>query len=933
MTHKIRSGGWSGLVARLRSLREGVAQRTDFEAEMEEEFRHHIEMRAEDLVAEGMLAKDALTQARREFGLVETHKATARASRGLDHVDELRFTWLDVKTGVRMLTKYPGLTVVAVLALAIGLPVGMLPSHLASVIEAPLPEDEENRIRALRYWNQRTSLTVEPTSWELQRWQSELESYDALGAVTTDLFNVQLGRTASGSVSPSAAAEAFSGARMTASSFSILGVQPILGRTLLPADEPPGAPPVVVLGEQLWENRLGSDSEVVGQLVSVGGVPHTVVGIMPEVFAFPMREKLWLPLQRENPSGPFEGSDLSLIGRLAAGVTTQEAQAELDVEGERLALQFPDSHRHLEPEIVPFAMGFTNLSRAGLAAEPGFYFFQGLGLTLLLVTCLNVAMLIFARTATRWRELAVRGALGASRARVLSQMFAETLVLVVVASALGLLATEWLLDRILPFAISGDVSLPYWVDLGVTWNVVIWTVGLALLSAVIAGVAPGWNVTREQLSHRLASLGSGGADLQFGRLTGTLIVADVAIAAIVIVVAAGLSNRLVETLGDGDVAIAAEEYLTAEIRWQESTAAVKVQDAQERRVTAHRRLLDRLRDDPALRSATIASGFPRMDHPGRRVEVEDFVSSVPLVDDDGEPLTEDELISEHAAYRVRIATIDIDYFDALGQPILDGRSFDAADLEPDAPLTAIVDQAFIDGVLEGHNPVGRRLRFVPRAWTAVDDASPWYEIVGVVPSLGLNVVRPEPDAGVYLAGAPGEIRPMRIAVHAFGDPEGYVPTLREHLLEVDPTATLIKPTRLDKVLQRDWYFLVAVAGGLYLLVGVLVALAASAIFAMITFAVTQRTREIGIRNALGASKSKLVGLLLRRTLIQLVLGTAIGLPFAYAAVRTGFGVEGWSLVGLASTGLVVMVVIGLVACTAPTLRALRIEPTKALRVD
>ena len=191
-TRKIRSGGWSGLISRVRSLRDGMRRRSDFEAEMHEEFQQHIEMRAEDLAREGLSENDALMQARREFGLVETHKATARASRGLDHVDEIRFTWLDVKTGMRMLTKYPGLTVVAVLALAIGLPVGMMPSHLASVFDAPLPEDHEDRIRALRYWNERTSLAEAPTSWELTRWQSELDSFDSLGAVRTDLFNVSL---------------------------------------------------------------------------------------------------------------------------------------------------------------------------------------------------------------------------------------------------------------------------------------------------------------------------------------------------------------------------------------------------------------------------------------------------------------------------------------------------------------------------------------------------------------------------------------------------------------------------------------------------------------------------------------------------------------------------------------------------------------------
>ncbi len=914
-------------MARARSLWQGTRERDRVEAEMAEEFEHHIEMHAEHLEQQGVPPEEARRQARLDFGFVESTKAEARASRGLEGIDEMRFSWLDLKTGVRMLGKSPGLTLVAVFALAIGIPVGLAPSHLAQVVRAPLPEDPENRVRSLRYWNQRSTLLEEPTGWELDRWSAQLTSFETLGAARMALYNVGFSSTGGTSTDGAARWESFSGAEITASAFDLLGTRPLLGRTFDPTDHVLGSPHVVLVGHDLWQSHLGSDADVVDRTLWVGGVPHTVIGVLPRGFAFPMRQRLWLPMRDQPAARPGTGRELHLFGRLAPGATDATAQAELDAISQQLQAEYPETHTDLVAEVVPFPMGFLNLSRSGLQSEPGFYAFQVLGLILLVVACTNVAMLIFARAATRTRELAVRSALGASRARVITQMFAESAVLTAFAAGLGLVLAEWSLGRIFAFAVQSGATLPYWLDLGVTTRVVLWTLALGGLSAMIAGVAPAWSITQAPLVGHLGSAGSGGHAARFGRLSGALIAADVAIAVVVVVVAAGMSHRLVEAWGASDaVPLPAHELLSAEIRIPPPASAdAKGVDAASARM--HRRLLERLAEEPGVRAATAASALPRMDHPVRRVEVEGLELDPP--GDARDEMGDDELRAWH---RVRTSRVDLGYFDALEQNVLSGRSFGSADLEKSA-TSVLVDTLFVEHVLAGRGAVGHRIRFVPRRWSSLDEPTPWYEIVGVVPALGLNVVRPDGDPGVYLPAAPGTLQPFRVAVHTFGDPAGFAPRLRELLQEVEPRALLLDPKPLHRTVPRDWYFLAAVAGGLFLLVGILVALAASAVFAMITFTVAQRTREIGVRGALGAPRAAIIFLVLRRTTWQLLAGTAVGLPLAFGAVRQGFGLSGWGLAGLVSTGLVVIALVAALACTLPTLRALQIEPTSALRED
>lgn len=878
---------------------------------MQEEFRHHIEMRTEDLVRRGLSRREAARQARLEFGHVETHREHARAARGLRWFDQVRFSWIDVRLGLRMLVKHPWLTLAAVFALAVGIPVGLAPIHLSEAVEAPLPEDPGNRVRAIRYWDPETTSAAIPAYQDFEFWSKRLKAFSSLAAFRTSSYNVA---AEDGHAAP------VPGALVTASAFDILGRPPLAGRTLGIADQVPGAPNVVVIGYDLWTSRFGSDPGVVGRTVRVGAVQHTVVGIMPRGFLFPTREQLWLPLREELAPGSGRGSAVRVFGRLAEDVPPEAAQSELSAVGSPVVAEPSAAGARLQPEVVPFGMSFVGLPRGGLTSLPEFLYFQMLAWALLLVACGNVAMLVFARTATRFRELAVRSALGAGRARIISQMFVETFVLAVLAAVVGVFSINWVIGRVNLAVLAGETGLPYWLSLEVTSATLVRALILAVVSATVAGVVPAIKITGKGIQQSIRRAESGRSGIRFGGVTSALVVADIAIAVAAVGIALGMADRMLDgRVADALAGIPAEEYLAVEVRMP--TDELRGDGAAERRRVAQRlaatqvALVERLRAEPGVKSVAVADALPRMDPRRRPYEVEG---------------------TDRPAGRPRrwvpIVQVDVSFFDALSQPILAGRGFDHADLEArEAPV--VVNNVFVDRVLGGRDPIGRRVRFTTPA-DAAD--SPWHEIVGVVGHLGVNMVNSQGGEAVYLPAAPGTVNPMQLAIHVGASPEILAPRLRELAAEVDPDVILETPVVLSDVYQGDWYLLMAITGGLLVLVGVLVALAVSGIHAMMSFSVSERTREIGIRTALGAPRGALVVAILRRSFLQIGVGALLGMPvaaFVFLQLRDD---AGWGSSVLAfSTALAlavgIVVVVALFSCLVPTRRVLRVEASEALR--
>ncbi len=448
--------------------------------------------------------------------------------------------------------------------------------------------------------------------------------------------------------------------------------------------------------------------------------------------------------------------------------------------------------------------------------------------------------------------------------------------------------------------------------------------GLAVISAVAASIAPALMVTGAKLQQNIQRSRMPRSGIGFGGGTTALVVADIAIAVTVVGLSVGLANQLrVAVNPEGIVGIPADEYLAVqlsmpltEIRGQPNGLGPEAFTARFGEV--QRELVERLQSDPSVRSVAVASALPRMDHPSLRLEVDSGDST-----------------GEYQAQDAHVARVNVDYFEALGQPILAGRTFDRTDLGENRSAV-IVNTTFVERVLGGSNPIGRRIRLSEIAGNA---PSPWYEIVGVVGPLGINLINPQRSEGVYFPAAPGEIHPMQVGIRLFGDPEDFAPRVREIVSEVAPELIVGSPVVLDTVYEGDWYLMVAITGGLALLVVILVALAASAIYAMMSFAVSERAREIGIRRALGAPRGSIVRTISRRAMLQLSAGTVLGIPLASRAffeIRRDAGAASPALESLLLTlllGIGVVLLISLVACAPATLRALRIKPTDALRGD
>jgi len=850
---------------------------------------------------------EAWHQARREFGHIDTHRAEARASRGFRLLDHIRFSWLDVKLALRMLVKHPVLSLAAVFALAVGIPVGIAPTHVAKAVEAPLSGDTENRVRAIRLWNPATS-DVDVTGYEdFAFWRAALESFSTMAAFRTSSYNV---------ASEDGRAASVPGAELSPTAFSMLRVAPQLGRALNATDAEPAAPAVVVLGQNLWSSRFGSDPQVLGRSIRIGREMRTVVGVMPAGFRFPAHEQLWLPLASQSGGvvGPL--SPVRIIGRLADGVSAEQAQVELSAKGLPQFANETGSRARLRPEVVPFGLLYMGLPRGGFDAMLEYRFIQLLSLVLLLVACGNVAMLVFARTATRFREMAIRTALGASRARIVSQIFVETLVLAIVAAGVGVVSIGWGLRHVNPAAIAGESALPYWLSLDVTGGDLLRALLFAAISATVAGVVPAIRITGKAVHQHIREK----SGVRFGRLTGALVVADVAVSVAAIGFALAIADRA--TVGESDqfAGIPAAEYLAVQFRMpDDGLASGGTRDRAnviERTAAQQRALVASLETEPGISNVAVGSALPRMEHQSVPFEV-DGVDRSP----------------DAPQQWVRTARVDVGFFEALGHRVVAGRDFTRADLDS-GRRTAIVNTAFVARALDGKNLIGHRVRFAAKKGTE----SAWYEIVGVVGHLGVNMVNADKGAAVYLPASPGSINPMWVGIHANVSPLSMAPRVREIAATVAPDFVMGEVAVLSNVHQGDWYLIVGIATGLILLVGVLVALAASGIYAMLSLSVAERTREIGIRTALGAQRRAVVLMILKRSLVQIGIGAILGLPVAARVVHLTIGsTAGQSpvmsvlvAVGLATS---LVLIVGVISCTIPTRRILAVEASDAIRSD
>ena len=461
---------------------------------------------------------------------------------------EPAFSWLDVKLGMRMMRKYPGVSLAIVFALTIGIPLSLLPNHLVeSALGQSPPFDEGERVVGVVGVDQDGRAELRVGDYEILR--ERVKSFSSLGAVTQTEVNV---------VSGDGWSDGESAALMTATVFTLARVQPIMGRALLAADEVPGAADVAVVGYSFWRRRLGGADNVVGTTLRIAGVPTTIVGVMPEGFAMPSVQQLWLPLRvRSADDANGLGPGVRIYGRLADGVSVAQARAEL--KAVRLPTASGSRPKPIQADAVAFSAVEIPEPEGALAWILAIA--QVVPVIVLLIACGNAAILILARTATRWNEVAIRTVLGASRARIMGQLFVETLLLSLIATGIGLIAIDIAVAQL-----ASRFPLPFWFDPNITPAFALKALGLSVLCAVVAGVLPALRATGGILQSSIQSAGAGGSTLRLGRVAGALIVIEVGFA-IVALFPGVMAWRLFQPNPDQHTKVAAaDRYLVASIR-------------------------------------------------------------------------------------------------------------------------------------------------------------------------------------------------------------------------------------------------------------------------------------------------------------------------------------------------------------------------------
>ena len=607
---------------------------------------------------------------------------------------------LDVKLGLRMLLRYPGLSLSGGLGIAIVIAAGTVAGVFDAVVHGTLPFEDGDRVVAIENWDTSRNTPASHALDDFLSWRDGLTTVRDIGAYRLVKRNV---------AASDHQAEPVRIAEISASAFIVARVPPQLGRYLLAEDELEGAAPVVVIGHDEWQRRFAGDPHVVGRTLQIGDMTCTVVGVMPKGFGFPVNERHWIPLRLKpsdydrgpRPSSlPFKEMPqgvMHVFGRLADGADVAAAQAELTVIGQRAAVASPDTHAHLRPRVLSYTDWFFDEQHDGETL-----LLQTLVALLLAVVGANVAVLVYARTATRRLEIAVRSALGASRRRIVGQMFVEGLALSGVAAAVGLAVAVYARRRL--DALVSWEQAPFWVDSSVTSGTVLaYVLTLAVLGAVIVGVIPALQATGRRAQTGLQHAATSSSSWRIGRTYGVLIVVQVALAVAILPYAVSTTWTSIRD-AVANPGFPANEFLTARIEMEREISASAGTDAARFR-DRQAELAQRLASEPAVASVTFLASAPGSE-PKARIEIE----------------------GEGSRREVGIGAIGLDFFDTFDIPILAGRQFDQRDLDASSH-PVIVNRTFAQEILGG-NALGRRVR---QANSEESGPGAWLEIIGVAP--------------------------------------------------------------------------------------------------------------------------------------------------------------------------------------------------------
>lgn len=799
---------------------------------------------------------------------------------------DLRFAW-------RTLFKSPAFTIVAVLALALGIGANTaMFTIVRGVILKPLPYADSDRLILLQE-------TFLPSGWgtasapNFKDWRERNHSFEGLLGYQVNNRNLQ------GVDQP----EQLRGVSVTANAFSLLRAEPMMGRTFAPDEDTPGKPDVVVLSAQLWKRRFASNPNIVGQTITLDNVPHTVIGIMPASFDFPPRQlpsELWTPLKFTADQLAARGSHWMFVaGRLKPGVSIDSARSDMVLIAKQIEKENPDTQLGRSVRMMPLQEAIVGW------IQPTLLVLLGAVGVVLLISCTNVANLLLARAAARSREVAVRTALGAGRGKLIRLFLAESLTLAMLGSAVGLMFAVWGVQLV---NLVAGRALPRPRDIEFDPVVFAFLLGVAVGTAILFGLVPAWHAIRSDIQTSLRDAGAKGATGgASGRLRNSLVVAQIALA-FVLLMSGGSLMRLFLQLQNTNSGMQAHNVLTFQV--SPATAKYPKNDGW---VRFYVPVLEKLRAIPGVRSAGAISFLPLQNWGWNGTfGILGRPPSRP-----GEAPT--------AEYR----GVTPGYFKALGIPIVAGRDVSASDT-PDSRSVLWINAALAKRYFPNENPIGQRIG-------DTKDSSEIVGVVGDVRQVGLGQ-QPLPELYVPISQAPQFLAgiPMSVVVSADVEPTALVSAAREAVRSVDPSQPIFGIKTMERVVadslqnQRMNFVLMTVFAALALV------LASAGVYGVMSYLVTQRVREFGVRIALGAQARDVVELVLREAFTMGGIGLVIGLAGCFAASRllTKY-FAGVKTVDPVVYGAVAVLLLGvMVAATlAPARRAVRVDPIDALRQE
>jgi predicted permease len=815
--------------------------------------------------------------------------------------------WNDLRYAFRMLLKSPGFTLIAMLALGLGIGANTaIFSVFNGVLWRPLPVKDPQQLVIL-------ASKTSGFDFPLNLSYPDFQDYRQLKSVFADLVAYSPNPVNFGS---EGRPERAWSEMVTGNYFSMLGIEPVRGRTFA-ADEGwiAGKDPLMVLSYKFWQKRFGGAPSVIGQTVNVNNHAFTVIGVAPESFRgayYFLEPDFYIPLTTMGLLDPAQADDLNkrgasflrVLGRIQPGVTSAQAMAAAEPLDHRLAQEFPDSHKGLSLLVLPELKARPEPGLvAGFMSTAALVFMLLVGLVLL-IACANVANLILARANGRRKEFATRTALGATRGRMIRQMLTETVLLAVFGGLLGLFFARWAALALMSVRLPTDIPIKLF-DLRMDWRIFTFTFLAALVTGIVAGLVPSLQASRTDLADTLKAGGrSGGASSGHHRFRNALVISQVAVS-LLLLACAGFFIRSLQNSAHVDMGFRVDHTLliSMDVGLQGYT--------EERGQQFFKQLTERVRSLPGVLDAAVAAYIP-------------MGNDNTLVNIYPEGQTVDDKSNATSAFDDMVQP---SYFRAAGTSVVQGREFTEAD-SATAPHVAIVNDTFAKAVWPGQDPIGKIFR------TKKD--GPAVQVVGLTRTGKYLFLYEKPQLYVYFPLAQNYNTGANLFVHTQDDPQRLLPAVREQIRDLDAGLPLFNVTTMDEQVQYGKALFPARLGVMFVgTFGVLgLVLASVGVYGVVSYSVSQRTQEIGIRTALGAQRSHVLGMILKQGMGMALIGTAVGIVLSFLLFRglgsMLYGVKSTDFVALSAVSALLLGV-AFAASYIPALRAARVDPVVALR--